>query len=125
MLRTSVSVANTPRTVLGKGSFGEVFKATWRESPVPVAVKEISKEHGHAALKEFQLLRECSHPNVVTVLGCEDYAANVYIVMEFCAGGSLAAFLEHSKGTEPQLWCAKVFLQIAKAIAHCHYHGVP
>lgn len=59
-----------------------------------VAVKTLKDNAGLAELEdlmsEYQLLKEVSHPNVIKLLGaCTTPGAPLYIIIEYCALGSL------------------------------------
>jgi proto-oncogene tyrosine-protein kinase Ret len=59
-----------------------------------VAVKRVKDEASRAELadlnSEYQLLKEVSHPNIVRLLGaCTTPPHPVYIIIEYCALGSL------------------------------------
>ncbi|KAI9100641.1 kinase-like domain-containing protein [Phlyctochytrium arcticum] len=83
---------------IGTGSYGEVFKARSRITGELAAVKVIKLEAGEEldeVLHEVNFLRDCNHKNVVSYIGCYMKKGtvrgqkNIWIVMEFCGGGSV------------------------------------
>jgi serine/threonine protein kinase len=93
---------------LGSGSFGSVYRASWRPVSHPTAAAAAAKTDGRleVAVKVFDtpkdpkliekicqeasLLAAARHEHVVSVHGlCVDADANLSLVMEHCAGGSL------------------------------------
>ena len=89
------------KEVLGRGSFGKVFKATTPDSrwfhwdhPV-VATKQILQPDDNALVEAVVLEQASSHPNLVKyITSCKDRLGNLLIVMEFCEGGTLATMIK-------------------------------
>ena len=86
--------------LIGSGSFGEVFKATYRRNTV--AVKRIALTQDPEVLSSFvrevralQLLR---HPNVLNLLGFGIQAPYSYLVSEYCKHKSLDVFMKRQTG---------------------------
>ena len=81
---------------LGKGSYGSVYKAVVRETGEVVAAKRIAlprqDEEGYKAVqREISVLQECKHPNVVRYHASHKLGDRfLWIVMEYCAGGSVS-----------------------------------
>ncbi|KAJ7953929.1 Serine/Threonine kinase family protein [Quillaja saponaria] len=79
---------------LGKGSYGAVYKARDLRTSELVAVKVISLSEGEEGYEEIrgeiEMLEQCSHPNVVRYLGSYQGEEYLWIVMEYCGGGSAA-----------------------------------
>ncbi|XP_038059001.1 mitogen-activated protein kinase kinase kinase 7-like isoform X4 [Patiria miniata] len=106
--------------VVGKGSFGVVSKAKWRDKHVAVKMIESEEEIKAFRVEVLQLSRVC-HPNIVTLYGaCTGNP--VCLVMEYAEGGSLYNILH---GGPPQAiytaanamsWA----LQCAKGVAYLH-----
>ncbi|KAJ3324983.1 hypothetical protein HDV06_005572 [Boothiomyces sp. JEL0866] len=101
-----ISIKQDPETLyellehIGTGSYGEVFKARSIEKGNNVAVKIIKLEPGEEldeVLNEVNFLRDCNHPNIVSYIGCYIKKGAVrgqkivWIVMEYCGGGSVEA----------------------------------
>lgn len=100
----SVSSKEDPETVyelqehVGTGSYGEVYKAKRKDNGQVVAVKIIRLEAGEDledVLNEINFLKSGVHSSVVSYYGCYLKRGNlrglksVWIVMEFCGGGSV------------------------------------
>ncbi|XVF03177.1 hypothetical protein REPUB_Repub04eG0238600 [Reevesia pubescens] len=79
---------------LGKGSYGAVYKAREIITLKLVAIKVISLTEGEERYEEIrgeiEMLQQCSHPTVVRYLGSYQGEEYLWIVMEFCRGGSVA-----------------------------------
>jgi len=86
--------------ILGRGAFGTVYLAHDTLLDRPVAIKELTltAQTDEVAFKRF--LQEAraagglNHPHIVTVHALKVVEPNVYLVMEYLAGGSLRALLE-------------------------------
>ncbi|KAM4625213.1 mitogen-activated protein kinase kinase kinase 7-like isoform 2-T2 [Polymixia lowei] len=105
--------------VVGRGTFGVVFKAKWKGKDV--AIKTIESENERKAfLVELRQLSRVNHPNIVKLYGSCDNP--VCLVMEYAEGGSLYNVL-HGAEPLPQYtashamsWC----LQCAQGVAYLH-----
>lgn len=83
---------------LGKGGFGEVFLATEKISGRKVAIKcllEKVPEKQESILHEIKSVSKLSHPNVITYLHSFYDEGLLYLVMEYCNGGSLRDLLNN------------------------------
>nr|CAD7454527.1 unnamed protein product [Timema tahoe] len=115
-LNPSIPVIGSP--VVGKGSFGVVWKGKWRD--IYVAVKHIDSEAERNAFKvEVRQLSRVSHPNIVKLYGA--CTQPVCLVMEYAEGGSLYDVLhcqpriKYSAG-HAMSWA----LQCARGVAYLH-----
>ncbi|KAI8814316.1 kinase-like domain-containing protein [Cladochytrium replicatum] len=101
---------------IGTGSYGEVFKARIKRTAQIVAIKIITLEPGEEifdVLNEINFLRECSHSNIVSYMGCFMKTGSlkgqkcVWISMEYCGGGSVEAIYRSLKAplSEKQIAC--------------------
>jgi serine/threonine protein kinase len=91
---------------LGEGSFGKVFKARNEQSGQLAAVKIVPVEQDTGAVsKEIETLKQCSSPNVVQYFGSLTKDGELWIIMEFCPGSSLADIMEVPLAPLPWLTC--------------------
>ena len=77
---------------LGAGSFGEVYKAFWHNTPVAVKRLNDSVMDDETIIlwrAELSIISKLVHPNIVQFLGAVTAYKPFYIVTEFCEGGSL------------------------------------
>jgi serine/threonine protein kinase len=83
---------------VGAGSYGQVFRATWRAAPV--AVKLFDKQYADSeellanVRREAALMARHRHPHVVLFMGVCTRPPNLAIVTEFCDNGSLLDVLK-------------------------------
>eukprot|EP00069_Balaena_mysticetus_P008266 bmy_19666T0 len=81
---------------LGDGAFGKVYKAQNKETNVLAAAKVIdtkSEEELEDYMVEIDILASCDHPNIVKLLDAFYYENNLWILIEFCAGGAVDAVM--------------------------------
>ncbi|ESW07327.1 hypothetical protein PHAVU_010G120500 [Phaseolus vulgaris] len=91
---------------IGSGSFAVVYRSRHRASGLEVAIKEIDqrqlspkvKEH---LFKEISILSTIKHPNIVRLFETIQTNDRIYLVLEYCAGGDLGAYIHrHGKVSE-------------------------
>ena len=78
---------------LGQGSFGEVYKATWRHTPVisKIAHENISDVNKSLFIREFDSMTKMHHPNIVQLFGF--VKEPFIIVMEHVLMGDLKSYM--------------------------------
>ncbi|XP_061996304.1 serine/threonine-protein kinase ATG1a [Rosa rugosa] len=91
---------------VGSGSFAVVWRSTHRQLGIEVAVKEIDKKHlspkvSESLLKEISILSTINHPNIIHLFEAIQTKERIYLVLEYCDGGDLAAYIQrHGKVSE-------------------------
>jgi serine/threonine protein kinase len=110
--------------VLGRGAFGEVWRArhhAWTDRVVavkiptdPLYVRELQRE-GFAAP---QLI----HPNIVSAIAFDAFATPPYLAMEYVPGGNLRERI--ARGPMPATQATTILRQVLGALAHAHAQGV-
>jgi mitogen-activated protein kinase kinase kinase len=115
---------------IGGGTFGSVYVAINLDTNELMAVKEI-RLHDPQLIPtivsqirdEMTVLQVLDHPNIVSYYGIEPHRDKVYIFMEYCDGGSLAALLEHGR-IEDETVVMVYGLQMLEGLAYLHERGV-
>ena len=130
--------------VIGKGSYGTVYRATWRGQEVAIkemALPEQPHDRGETARKAFKkrvqaitegfvkevlVCCDLAHPNLVRMMG---YSANprskgtgLCLVQEFLEGKALDHQL-YVEGWRPnELQVLKAAVDVARGMRHLHHH---
>ncbi|XP_063818041.1 STE20-like serine/threonine-protein kinase isoform X2 [Pseudophryne corroboree] len=108
---------------LGDGAFGKVFKAQNKETGILAAAKVIdtkSEDELEDYMVEIDILASCDHPHIVKLLDAFYYENNLWILIEFCAGGAVdAVMLELERPlTEPHI--RVICRQTLEALVYLH-----
>uniref|UniRef100_K3Y2W4 Receptor-like serine/threonine-protein kinase n=2 Tax=Setaria italica TaxID=4555 RepID=K3Y2W4_SETIT len=110
--------------LLGKGSFGEVYKGTIRSpQPHPIAVKKLINSNDYSEQEftnEVQSIGQIHHRNLVRMIGYCKEGKHRMLVFEFMPGGSLRGFLFNPEKRPPWRWRAEAALAIARGLEYLH-----
>ncbi|PTB66352.1 serine/threonine protein kinase, STE family, PAK/STE20-related [Trichoderma citrinoviride] len=123
--------------LIGKGSFGRVYKAVGTKTSQLVAVKVISIEEGDGIqpgaadtlgdiLKEVNTLKLLSNSgarNVNAVVDTHLVGQAVWVVTEYCAGGSVASLMRPTSGLAER-WIIPILREVAEALFWVHKQGI-
>ncbi|PIA63115.1 hypothetical protein AQUCO_00200856v1 [Aquilegia coerulea] len=109
---------------LGKGSYGAVYKAKDIVTSELVAIKVISLSEGEEGYEEIrgeiEMLQQCSHPNVVRYFGSYQGEEYLWIVMEYCGGGSVADLINVTEEALEEHQIAYICREALKGLAYLH-----
>ncbi|KAM1326941.1 serine/threonine-protein kinase 1 [Malus sylvestris] len=109
---------------LGKGSYGAVYKARDIKTSELVAIKVISLSQGEEGYEEIcgeiEMLQQCNHPNVVRYLGSYQGEEYLWIVMEYCGGGSVADLMNVTEDALEEYQIAFICREALKGLAYLH-----
>lgn len=110
---------------LGKGGFGRVFLAREEVSDRLVAIKQLNntdKEQQEKIIYEIQVVAKFNHPNIVTYHHHFSQDGLLYLVMEYCSGGSLQEKLDVKQvdAVNALLWIQT----LAEAFEFVHQKGI-
>jgi tetratricopeptide (TPR) repeat protein/predicted Ser/Thr protein kinase len=118
------------RRVLGEGAMGQVWLADDPELARPVAIKLLSTRsgprdavHAQRLAREARAMAKVSHPNVLPVfdVGTGRDDAEVFIVMEYVDGETLAAWMT---GRHTPREIVAMFVQAATGLDAAHRAGL-
>ena len=114
--------------LLGRGGMCSVFHAADEQTGEMVAVKVLDREHLHHPVRvarfrrEVESLMRLNHPNIVRAFRTGDDGGIPFLIMEFCAGGTLA---KHLAGQPlPVADVIVILISLASAVQYAHDAGV-
>ncbi|KAM5337209.1 serine/threonine-protein kinase ULK3 isoform 2-T2 [Glossophaga mutica] len=114
---------------LGSGTYATVYKAyAKKDTREVVAIKCVAKKSLNKAsvenlLTEIEILKGIRHPHIVQLKDFQWDSDNIYLIMEFCAGGDLSRFI-HTRRILPEK-VARVFMQqLASALHFLHEQNI-
>ncbi|KAN0032271.1 hypothetical protein ACTFIV_006153 [Dictyostelium citrinum] len=81
---------------LGTGAFGNVFYAIRKSDSSPVAIKVLMErtKKDSPIIPELYIHSACSHPNIVTYIESYLCKGHVWIILEYCDGGTVRDLLQ-------------------------------
>lgn len=112
------------RELIGKGSFGMVYKGIDLESNRLLAVKEISLVGSNVQQlpilqKELALMERLHHPNIVQCLGADHDDQYLRIYMDYVAGGSVSSIIR-SFGCFQERQASVLTQQMLRGLQYLH-----
>lgn len=112
------------KELIGKGEFGEVFRAENISTKEGFAVKTISIKNQDlgipsSAIREIAILRELSHPGVIRLYDLINHEKKMYLVMDLCAT-DLYGYLHESKNLLSIEEVKKILYQLLCATKYLH-----
>ncbi|XP_063928038.1 membrane-associated tyrosine- and threonine-specific cdc2-inhibitory kinase-like [Zophobas morio] len=115
--------------LIGKGSFGHVFKARYKENQQWFAIKRSNKPFGGPGDRQLQMnevnfLRTLgNHPHCVRYDRAWEENGVLYIQTELCQGGTLQKFLEENINiSEDQIW--HFITDLTLGLKHIHDNNI-
>ncbi len=116
-------------SLIGKGSYGSVYKVQHKSSKFFRAMKIIKKtclsmqDDDQKFLKEIEILIETDHPNIIKIFEYFVDDINYILICEFIGGGdlynSITKFTKFSEET-----AASIMFQIFSAICYLHSKSI-
>ena len=112
------------RIVLGKGSFGTVYKAqNKKNNDSKMAIKALikktlSKQEVEKIHYEVQLLQSVDHANIVNYYETYEDDRCVYLCMELCSGGELIENCMSKKAEFNDEKASKIIYSLLSALNH-------
>ena len=113
----------TLQEIIGKGSFGLVYKAVHNPTGRLVAAKIIDMEADDAdeiedIMIEIQFLRDLKHPNITQLYEAFADGPKLWIVMEYISGGSGVDLLNNTGLKESYI--AIICREMLKGLVYLH-----
>lgn len=116
--------------LIGRGDVGKVYLVRHRETDELYAMKTLDKQTMmrrkkiRRALTERDILEYVDHPFIVTLHWSFQSMEKLYLVMDYCAGGSLFRLMQHQPGhcfheESVRFYAAEILL----ALEYLHLNG--
>ena len=92
-------------SIIGKGSYGNVYLAKNYSNDQYYAVKVISKNQLQSKIvyqyfnNEIYILKHINHPNIVKYISLVEQKKDYWLIIEYCNGGSLVKALKYHLST--------------------------
>ncbi|MBA2476030.1 MAG: serine/threonine protein kinase [Actinobacteria bacterium] len=115
--------------LVGTGGMSRVYRAHDRLLERDVALKILHDQHGsdeetvERFRREARAVAQLSHPNIVTVIDRGEEGGRQFIVFEYVPGEDLKTLVQRG-GPLPVRRGLQLVLQIARALAFAHGHGL-
>ena len=115
------------KQVIGRGSYGVVYKAINKHTDQVVAIKEIVYENDEELndiMAEISLLKNLNHHNIVKYHGFIRKSYELYILLEYCANGSLRRLISRSSTGLSENESKTYVTQTLLGLKYLHGEGV-
>jgi serine/threonine protein kinase len=108
---------------IGKGSFGQVFKACYSQNPSRlVAIKVLDLDTDEEAIQDIRqeilILSKFDSPLITKYHTSVLVGTKLWVVMEYAAGGSIRHILK--SGAIPEIAISAIASQVVLALAYLH-----
>ena len=116
--------------LIGRGGMGIVYLGHDTRLQRPVAIKALppalTQDDGLRARlrREAMAAGALSHPGIATVFALEEFEAQLYLIQEYIPGRTLRATMKLREGRMDIAETVSIALDIARALAAAHAHGV-
>jgi len=117
------------KDIIGTGTFGEVKLALNKKTKEKVAIKIIDKEKMIAfqnierIKREFNIIKELDHINIIKTFSITDDSKKFYIIMEYCEKGELFNYIIKNKRLKENE-ASFFFYQIINGIEYIHSKNI-
>lgn len=109
---------------IGQGGFGSVFLVRSHRYKTDFAAKVMKRRTLQASDEaEIKTLMQLDHPHIVKLYDYFEEGENLYLILEYCPGGSLSDLMKRHKFM-PRGWIACNCYKIAGALKACHDMGI-
>ncbi|KAI9184644.1 hypothetical protein H9P43_003699 [Blastocladiella emersonii ATCC 22665] len=109
---------------IGEGSYGSVYRATHRRSDAVVAVKQVPVDDNlQDIMQEIKVLTACDSPSIIRLFGHFLEPRNLWIVIEYCAAGSVSDMIKATGRPLAEDHIAVIVHDTLLGLSYLHSHG--
>ena len=108
---------------LGKGQFSQVFKGREKLTIEYVAMKRIDKALMQQVTNEVESIHRLRSHHVVKFYDWYETRNSVWLILEYCAGGSLQTLIEQDE-YQPNSSVCLLGVDLVAGLQHIHAAGI-
>jgi serine/threonine-protein kinase len=114
---------------IGQGAMGTVYRARQVSMDRVVAIKVLSPRYSkdqsfvERFIREARAVAKLNHENIISGIDVGEVGGLHYFVMEYVDGVPVSSIMKRD-GRLDEKRCLNIALQIARALAHAHKHGI-
>jgi len=112
--------------ILGVGACGKVFKAVHRSMNFELAIKVIKQEKDlqEELEREINILKKCRSENVIAYFGLVPREHDTWILMEYCAVGSIKDVMKVLGETVNEIQCCYIINRTLIGLDYLHSRNI-
>lgn len=110
-------------SLIGVGGFSSVYKVNSTKYCCEFAAKVILQQNSPTQRVEISSLKQLNNPNIITIFDFFEDEKYLYIILEYCHGGSFQNYVENNGPLRKEKLytiCSKLLV----ALKHCHENGI-